>query len=385
MSLVNICRDNHDPFYRYKMPLLQIKKEGRGNGVKTNVLNAEEVARALARPVSYVIKYFGFELGAQTAIDVKNEKFIINGHHEQSHLQDVLDGFIQKFVLCPACNNPETVLEVTKNDDLQRDCKACGKVTTVDPRLKLVTFVLKNPPPKEKKKKAATASANVVGAGQSISDIASKAKAAEGADSGETANTDDIDAAPASAPAVVVADDDWAVDMSEEAVRARAAELQIQETNRDKYVEFGKWVLLQEEIDDVEMYKKAIELGIASDRETVEVLAQVLFTEDIVEEIEDFKAILAKLITSDKHEKSLLGGIERMIATQNMELVAIVPKILMKLYDEDLVSEDVIRDWAGHVSGKYTDKTTSRTIRKQARSFIKWLDEAEEDEDEDDE
>lgn len=381
MSLVNICRDNHDPFYRYKMPLLQIKKEGRGNGVKTNVLNAEEVARALARPVSYVIKYFGFELGAQTAIDVKNEKFIINGHHEQNHLQDVLDGFIQKFVLCPECNNPETVLEVTKTEDLQRDCKACGKITTVDPRLKLVTFILKNPPPKEKKKKSATASANVVGGGKTISDIAAKSKSGANEDEGD----EDEDAKLAkSTPVVEVADDDWAVDMSEEAVKARALELQIAESNKEKYVEFGKWILLQEEIDDIEIYKKAVELNIATDRETIEVLAQVLFTEDIIDEIEDFKAILAKLITTEKHEKSLLGGIERMIATQNMELVSLVPKILMKLYDDDLVSEDVIRDWAGHVSAKYTDKTTSRTIRKNARSFIKWLNEAE-DEDDDEE
>jgi translation initiation factor 5 len=57
----------------------------------------------------------------------------------------------------------------------------------------------------------------------------------------------------------------------------------------------------------------------------------------------------------------------------------------MTLYDNDLVSEDVIRDWATHVSKKYVDKETSRTIRKTARPFLKWLDEADEDSDEEEE
>lgn len=55
-------------------------------------------------------KYFGCELGAQTQFDLKNERYIVNGSHEASKLQDLLDGFIKKFVLCAACDNPETVL-----------------------------------------------------------------------------------------------------------------------------------------------------------------------------------------------------------------------------------------------------------------------------------
>ena len=170
---INICRDNNDPFYRYKMPPIQAKIEGRGNGIKTVVMNTMDVARALNRPATYIIKYFGFELGAQTAINVENDRYIVNGAHQPAKLQDVLDTFISKFVLCGSCKNPETEIVITKDSDLVRDCKACGKRTPMDLRHKLSSFILKNPPESmkdgsKKKKKAATASANVRGGGVSI-------------------------------------------------------------------------------------------------------------------------------------------------------------------------------------------------------------------------
>jgi Domain found in IF2B/IF5 len=49
MSLtVNIDKSQKDDLsYRYKMPQMVTKIEGRGNGIKTIVLNMEEIAQAL--------------------------------------------------------------------------------------------------------------------------------------------------------------------------------------------------------------------------------------------------------------------------------------------------------------------------------------------------
>lgn len=108
-SKVNIRRDVTDKFYRYKMPKLQSRIEGRGNGIKSVIVNMSDIAKSLARPPSYPTKFFGFELGSQSIIDMKNEKFVVNGSHNVERLASVLDSFISKFVLCPACFNPETV------------------------------------------------------------------------------------------------------------------------------------------------------------------------------------------------------------------------------------------------------------------------------------
>lgn len=52
MALLNVNRENTDAFYRYKMPALIAKVEGKGNGIKTVVVNMPDVAKALQRPPS---------------------------------------------------------------------------------------------------------------------------------------------------------------------------------------------------------------------------------------------------------------------------------------------------------------------------------------------
>ena len=55
---LNVNRQVQDAFYRYKMPRLQAKVEGKGNGVKTVIPNMVDIARALGRPPT--CKYISF-------------------------------------------------------------------------------------------------------------------------------------------------------------------------------------------------------------------------------------------------------------------------------------------------------------------------------------
>lgn len=402
MSFINICRDNTDPFYRYKMPPIQSKVEGRGNGIKTAIVNLSEVSRALGRPASYIVKYFGSELGAQTSMDEDKNRYLVNGVHDANELQDSLDGFINKFVLCANCKNPETEIQIKEKDNLQRDCKACGHVSIIDPRQKLSTFILKNPPAGakggKKGKKAATATANVVGGGKSISDIASGQQQENG--SGDVGDDDDdvltrkinAEAAALQAESIEVNDDDWAVDMSKEAIEARARELEglSLQADQEKFNELGEWILKGREQDelpsDVEIYKKIVELDILEEPETVQVLAQVLFDEEIISELEEHAGLLTKLINQQTElENAFMGGLERFLGMEKPELIPALPKILMSVYEHDIVNENVIIAWGSKVSKKYVAKDISKKVRRAAKPFIKWLQEADEESDDNEE
>lgn len=87
-----------------------------------------------------------------------------------------------------------------------------------------------------------------------------------------------------------------------------------------------------------------------------------------------------QMATSEKHQKSILGGIEYLVGVAYPETLEKVPDILMAFYQNDILDEDVIKSWGTHVSKKekYVDKTTSKAVKRASQKFLKWLDEAEE-------
>ncbi|WFC98734.1 eukaryotic translation initiation factor 5 [Malassezia yamatoensis] len=400
MTIVNIRRDVDDKFYRYRMPLLETKIEGRGNGIKTVVPNMSEIARALSRPSTYPTKYFGFELGAQTIVDEKGDRYIVNGAHDANRLRELLDSFIDRFVLCGACKNPETDLKI-RDGNILRDCKACGKRTALDPRHKLTTYISKNPPPKRAK--------GAKGAGASSGQTVERAQDDDNNDGG---SDDELTRRIASEAATIPTaeqrsadkdlDEDWSVDTSEAAVAERVKALEGKITNvlslgdddeedgeASPYSQLGSWILETKEKDQAlgpaEVYKKAQELGIEKKHKTLQVLFQALFDDQATQQVEQYAPMLLKMVTSEKHQKSMLGGIERLAGIQQPSLVPNgVPKLLMNLYQIDVLEEEVVRQWGTHVSKKYVDKETSKRVRKAAAPFLEWLDQADSDEESDD-
>jgi len=306
------------------------------------------------------------------------------------------------------------------------DCKACGQRSDVDLRLKLSGFILKNQPKKGKKdkseKKAArkakqNGSANTEENGDnSPGDDNSENGSHENGDVAIEAGSDDeltrqikADAEQLDTP-TEVKDDEWTVDMSAEAVRARQQQLPDDlkqklvlggdEDDEDgegggnsAYDQLGNWVASEAEdkggvdnVDDVAIYLKAKELGIETKHRTLLVLVQTIFDDNIVKQIPKRASMLKNLITSEKHQKALLGGVERFIGLRGQKDPAFydqTSKILLVLYNEDILPEDVITKWGTKASKKYVDLSTSKKVRKSAETFLTWLAEAESDEDSD--
>lgn len=130
-----------DPEYRYKMPKVLGKLEGRGNGSKTVIVNVSDVAISLHRDAGEVNKFFGCELGAQTTYNAETDRAIVNGHHTDLVLQQMVHKYIETFVLCPNCRLPETEYKI-KSGAIYHKCAACGAKEMVDMSHKLCTYIL---------------------------------------------------------------------------------------------------------------------------------------------------------------------------------------------------------------------------------------------------
>jgi len=370
-GIVNIRRDVDDKFYRYKMPVLLTKIEGKGNGIKTVIPNMTDVARALSRPPSYSTKYFGCELGAQTSMDEKNDRYIVNGAHDADRLRELLDGFIEKFVLCAQCKNPETDLFLTKDSDIMRDCKACGARSGVDMRHKLTTYILRNPPKKTRsKKKSADSETKENG----------EDGAHEGEDNGEGSDDEFTKELIGAAAELPTAEQQAAAGLSGLTIGDDEGS---DEGGDSPLIQLSLWIEEckgeQKALTVEGILEKTAELGIEGKHKTVQTLAENLFTEKVLTELKTYMPVFQKSVSSEKHQKSLLGGLERFLGVHYPQLIPVTPKILMEFYQAEVLEEEVITQWGTHVSKKYVPKDVSKKVRKSAEPMLKWFEEADED------
>merc|ERR1712107_860209 len=79
-----------------------------------------------------------------------------------------------------------------------------------------------------------------------------------------------------------------------------------------------------------------------------------------------------------KGQKYLIGGIEKTIESFEAALLPKVPHIFKELFEEDVLEEEVILEWAKKVIKKNVSKELAQKIHDKAAPFIKWLQEAEE-------
>lgn len=398
MSL-NVNRNVEDVFYRYKMPKLVAKVEGKGNGIKTVIVNMTDIAKALGRPPTYPTKYFGCELGAQTQIDGKNERYIVNGEHDANKLQDILDGFIKKFVLCQNCENPETILAVKeltkKTHEIRQSCRACGFSTTLDQKHRLAVFIVKNPPPEdEKTEKAMKAQAQKGKAGVEAD--------GEGEELGMGGLNGEEDHINGDAPNGIPEGDDW-VDGSDkvdgvapeamtEAMKALVvdpdADLPLDQ-RLDKFHTFVKDRLEQAgsaaAIDAKPVITEMNRLDLDQEKATL-ILARALFKpENATSVAKEARSLFLRFTHQNpKSQRYLLGAMEQLVVGEaRAKLLAKVPIIFQSLYEADVVEEEAFLDWARKGSKKFVSRDENKEVQAKAEPFIKWLQEAEEESDED--
>uniref|UniRef100_A0A1I8I921 Eukaryotic translation initiation factor 5 n=1 Tax=Macrostomum lignano TaxID=282301 RepID=A0A1I8I921_9PLAT len=419
---LNVNREVSDDFYRYKMPRLIAKVEGKGNGIKTVIVNMPEVAKALGRPPIYPTKFFGAELGAQIQFDQKNERFIVNGAHDCDKLQTILDAFIRKYVLCSKCENPETDLIVRtrgkQGGELLAKCKACGCLAPVPDNGRTAQFILKNPPDETGLALAAGASSGKGGRGAAgtrrrrggANGGTTADRSPEGGNSGEESNhhPDDGDADDLNGAGVggddFDSDGEWEGGDDEndrEQQRAAADELpasiqrlivtdeMLELTPQDRADRFHKFLtecLSSGQLSPGELVLEAERLDIRD--KAVLVVVEVLLDSPatLVSDIaKTYRPVFLAFVGGDKNrraQKYLMGAVETLIARFRDSLLDAkrIPNLLNAFYSADLLSEETLIEWAAKgPSKRYSgDRKLSRSIHELSQPFINWLQTADE-------
>ena len=260
-------------------------------------------------------KFFGCELGAQTSF--ANDRYIVNGAHQADRLRELLDVFIEKFVLCPSCKNPETEIIITGkpgHEDMTRDCKACGSHTQIDMRHKLVTFILKNPPKKDKGSKKGkksggmTAEANTGGpmvfdkAANGSGDDDEGPSSPVPADQGVPTRGTDIDAALGKSDPIIDNPD------KSEIVSKKLQKLELNGDADDEddeaadspYGHLGAWLEENKEAPDADIIGKVNELGIVGKHKVLVEIGHHLFSDQVADEVPK-RISLLKFVSHIRH------------------------------------------------------------------------------------
>ena len=208
--------------------------------------------------------------------------------------------------------------------------------------------------------------------------------------------------------------------MSDEAVTQRMKELSgglgglvidndLEKSEEERINIFYKFVVIKKNAVPIHQGAGAKEVLAEADRLEVRdkapiVLCELLFDAMMIKEkqIEKYANLIIRFThENQKAQKYLIGGVEKTIKVHEAALMNKVPHIFKMFYEEDILEEEVIFEWAKKVSScptdendfilfyfqvskKYVSKETAQKIHDKAAPFIKWLKEAEEESDSED-
>lgn len=119
MTKVNIPRSNIDPTYRYKRDKFEIVIQNTNGGI-TKLLNIDKIAQQLGEDESSILKFL--KKKCNTNIIEKNGPFL-RKTETVDNLENIIEEYISKEILCPKCSNPEFSVEESNKI---KTCKACG-------------------------------------------------------------------------------------------------------------------------------------------------------------------------------------------------------------------------------------------------------------------
>uniref|UniRef100_A0A6C0JAT7 W2 domain-containing protein n=1 Tax=viral metagenome TaxID=1070528 RepID=A0A6C0JAT7_9ZZZZ len=337
---LNVNEKIKDIFYRYKMEKINVKIEGKGNGIKTIIVNIKNIGKSLNRSPIYCLKFFGFELGTRVQVD-KDERHIIQGLHNSSDLQALLDKFIAKFVLCGQCHNPETIFKIFKKKILLLNCLACGEICPIEINHKLVTFIIKHH------------INTITNKYKPESPISKFTRPTQVVNSENETWSDDVGFVDVHSFSNLIADEDF--------YKPKLERIKIFQN----FLKNNSYTNIEEILKE----SQRLELNTRASL----ILTELLLNEDMIKQIEQHNLLFAALNKHKKSQKIFLSGIEKVIE-KHLSLIPKTSNILQLIFEKHIVDKDVMLNWSQKISKKkYIKLSMCDQIHENALPFIKSL------------
>ncbi len=111
---------------RFKVPDVQLVVQGN----RSIWQNFQETINILNRPGKEVLKFVAGQLGTAGSMEGSNALF--NGKFNVEQVGEVLNRYIEAYVICPVCTRPDTEIQKEGNA-YYLTCSACGARTSIRP------------------------------------------------------------------------------------------------------------------------------------------------------------------------------------------------------------------------------------------------------------
>jgi len=105
---------------RFEIP----KVSGHHEGIRTVVTNFAQIAGAIRRSQEHFVKFLTKELASSA--EISGDRLILSRKLASKDINDKVEKYVKRFVLCPKCKKPDTELS-DEGAKLYLRCLACGE------------------------------------------------------------------------------------------------------------------------------------------------------------------------------------------------------------------------------------------------------------------